>query len=205
MATFFHGSKTESAGTAILVVVPPVEGKIARLTKFVYEAAATEHTLTVMRPIGQMKTTSPVLAAGNAIPVSSVDPGKTVLAVNEDLASADYIVVENVNGDFDAYVLTSVTGAIMTITGTTDFDIANNADVFAMYEVGRATHVQIPLNASVETDLNNIAIQGGFSPEQGGQTSRSGISDPLLIFVDNITNAGQIQYLAAEYGLSVTM
>ena len=197
MPNWLRETHTESAGTAIVEVIPAIDGMIPRMTNFRYTNGVTAHTVTFMKAIGQTVTTAQSLAAISTLTLADVQPGNTVAAqpVGETLAAADYLAWIDEDGVYHVDTVSSISGSVVTMTNAVGTDVPTGAKVWAFYELARATHVQMTLTASVDTDLD-ILIQGGYPRQSGIGSSRSGAGDPLVISINNITNAGTLRYAA---------
>jgi hypothetical protein len=188
--------KTETAGTAIVHCIPPsLRGGKAIITNIDYVAAATAHTLTIFKAIAKTTTTAAAAASQAVVALTA----KTFRG--DTLAANDFVVIQHTDGTFGVYVVSSVSGLNVTMTGNVSA-ISANAPVWIMGAVGEAEHVQILTIASVR---NNYAsafagiAQSGFYTSNADGYNRSGIDDPLLVHSNNATNAGFLENVSGYY------
>lgn len=199
MASFFRGYQTQSAGTVIKEVIPGYNGMIPRIEELSYTCAATAHTIYIMKACGQTTTVQGSLTGATTIVLAKTDPGKATTGADELLASADYLVWFDERGVYKSDTVSSVSGSTVTLSNALATDVLAGATVWAFMEVGRATHIQLKPPASTTTVYSNLKVQAGIPIQTGVNFSRSGSNEPLLIVVDNATNAGSINYISGNY------
>lgn len=188
---FFH--QTQTAGTVILQLIPPMADLIARLTSLVYTAGTTAHDLIFMRARGQVKTTAASAASATTITVDSTSFSGETIAAN------DYLVVEHGDGTYGAYLVSSVAALVVTINALAKA-VNAGAKVFVMGAPGDAAHSTLKSIASTRIEFADYVsgiAQGGF--EDGTAYARTGRGDPVLIYTTNATNAGTLNRGAASY------
>lgn len=191
---YVTGYHTETAGTEIVEICPPNGRKVPVLRGFSYEAGATEHNLYVMAALGYTTTVTFTAATDTTMDIARNDPGKTIANVDEDLAASDWVVYETQYGNLEARKVSSISGSTLTFaSGVTD-DVATGAKVWACYEAGRSTNKQFRCAASGSTTFDNLHVQGGIPQQDGVQMGVTGQGMPLLVVVDNATNAGKLDY-----------
>lgn len=198
MATYLTGYKTAAAGTEITSVCPPRENMIAVLRGFSYTAAATLHNLYAMKCLGMTTTASFTASGATTMELAKLDVGESSAAEDEDLAASDWVVYQLRHGGYEARKVSSVSGSTLTISATSD-DVDNGAKVYAFYEVARTCHKQIRCAASTTRIFDDLQIQGGIPYQDGGEIAVSGIGMPMLVVVDNATNAGFLEYVSYEW------
>lgn len=198
MAVFYRGYHTESAGTAIVEVIPPSGNGIVQVQRLVYTSAATAHTLYIMRACGQTTTVQGSLSGATTITLAQTDPGKATTGADETLAASDYLVWQSQTGKYFADTVSSVSGSVVTLSNALTADVLAGANVWAFMELGRATHTQLKPAVSTTTEYIGI-FQAGIPIQQGLNFSRSGSGEPLLIISNNITAAGSIDYISGVY------
>jgi len=180
------GRRTAAAGTKIRVLVPPSPYGYSLLAKFVYTTAATAHTMTILRPIGQT-TAASVAGAGVAAFTLTGDPGP---ATNL-LAAGDLVAIRETDGVTRLYVVLTYSGGTLTLTTNLtagvavgskvwDFGVEADTDPYT-----GAAHEVFPLAGGTVTTTREATtgLIGTHLPDQ-----------PLLLSVDNIANAGSLDY-----------
>jgi hypothetical protein len=201
MPTFFRGNHTETAGTAILEVIPAYADMIPQILAMRYLNAGTAHAATIMRPIAKTATTTSSASGVSTLELADIKPGKTITTgADETLAANDFLIWKDEDGAYKTDFIASVSGSTVTMTSALPGAVENGAPVWALYEVARATHISLVLPVSVTTDFANIVIQAGYDEQQGGVSGlRTGSGDPLLLHIDNATAAGTLRYLSGAY------
>ena len=199
--------RTETAGTAIVIVIPPARrGARTRITGIVYTNGSTAHTLRVLKALA--RTTVATAAAINAttlVVTSASFRGDT-------LAASDYIVVQHDDGTYGAYLVSAV-ATVTTLTianhsspATTGLSVACAAGnrVWLMGAIGEAEHRTILAVASVVNSYNDavsgLASSGYRSVASGTVYTRSGNDDPLIAYSNNATAAGAFESVSGYYG-----
>jgi hypothetical protein len=164
--------KTESANTAIESLISPVGGYRTVLTRLTITTAATEHTLTVMRPLAVVVTTA-LAAAGQKVVKISSDPGS--------IAQHDLCVLALSDGTFQLNKVNSVSTLDITFTTNLSAAMSQGAKV---YFLGVTTdgHEQAVLAANTENTFESEV--GYFVANAAGY--------PMVLSVDNATNASVI-------------
>lgn len=198
MTFYTTGRQTASAGTEITTIAPAVDGRIPILRGLSYTAGSTAHNAYVMSCRG-VTTVAEFAAAGDTtIELAKADPGRTTAGEFETLAANDWIAYETRYGDIEIREVSSISGSIVTIAATTRM-VDIGARVWAFYQVGGLNSVQVPLAASTQVDFDNLMIQGGVNRQQGKEHVVTGVNMPLLVVVDNATNAGVLNYASFEW------
>lgn len=197
---FSIGSKTETAGTVILGLIPPKSNGRSVLSLMRYTTAGTAHTLSVLRSQGSTTTTASAIATATSLILDSVAPAKDSEGVSlaENLAANDYIVVEHADGTHGAYLISAVDTGTKTVTiNALAKAVDSGAPVYAMYEVARTVGIpSIQLTTVVSSTEDFPAA--GTDPELGIASSHNK-NEPLLIHSNNITAAGTLRYATACY------
>lgn len=199
MASFFRGYHTESAGTAIVEVIPAYQDMIPRIEQMAYTSAATAHTIYIMRACGVTTATQGSLSGATTVTLAKTDPGKATTGADETLAASDYLVWVDENGVFKADTVSSVSGSVVTLSTALGSDVVVGAKFWAFMELGRATHFQLKPAVSTTTRYENINVQAGIPDQQGVNFTRTGSGEPLLVVVNNATAAGSIDYISGNY------
>lgn len=182
-----YGSISNTAGTPNVRVCPPKLGRFTRIHTWLYDNAATAHTVTLMVPLER------VLVSTDA------ESGQAVIRLNKmpidstgNLAAAsDWIVVKDEQGIFGAYRISSISGLAVTIAvsiGTADgsgFTYKVPAGNVVWFFGAPADHAkrQYTMKASVVTSM---------PPAASGWATTPNSHEPILVHDDNGTNAGTI-------------
>lgn len=197
---FHHGKKTESAGTAIIVVVPPQVNTKTVLTRVVYTPGATSHLLNVLRSQGTTQVTSDAADSQADLVVDSLSLAKDQLgnSLSENLAANDYIVVRNSKGVYEAHKISSISGTTLTLSASLGTSISAGATVWGMYEISRTAGwpaLTFDLTTGAQRDIPGL----GNNEETVGIATSPGVNQPLVVYSNNATNAGTLDRLAAAY------
>lgn len=191
------GTITQTLGTVINVFVPPVEGLFARVLEYVYTAAGTAHTLTLMRPIGQAKAAAAALA-GQAVLVLDSQPATNSGLATNDVAANDWMAWENTDGTYSFDKVASVSGLSVTMTSNLPKAVAQGKRVWMFglttdLNTDGYAHPAAPLTASTTTAVVNTGVgeAGVASTLRGGE--------PMLLQSDNATAAGTVRRVSVGY------
>ncbi len=122
----------------------------------------------------------------------------TALVVLLPLAANDFICWMSQYGVFHADSIASISGTTVTMTSNLPTKSEAGAIVYCFGEIARATNETLRFTVSSENDWTDIFLQGG-APGQKTRHARSGQNDPLLIHIDNATNAGFLHQVVALY------
>lgn len=208
-----YGRKTENANTVITRLVEPVKNHITRLKSLTYTAGATAHLLTVMRPFG-MTFFSADAAASQAVVNIVRDPGAyssyctvTPQTANNAIAGSDYVVFEMADGTFVVDTVSSVSSLAITLTTNLGTGGVKKGGRFWFYGTVTNTnpkdalaHPRYTLAASSQTILggdNPFGFVGSIGGLPG--SDMDGTYEPLILQVDNGTNAGVLESVEAVY------
>lgn len=239
LGTFATPSSTANAGTAIVRLIPPFRGSsggplmyklsnglsgtpnwcksgFTHLTQAVYTAAATAHTLVVMRPFNWAVVASDVAANAQAVTLLT-DPGVystsfkyplppeaggVVASVADNaIAASDYVAVQLRDGTWHVSAVTSVSGLAVTMTTATPNVTGGGIEAGSIMfffgasgdsnpQTGQA-HVSFLTVANARTSLLPDAAYGSVSGLNPG--------DPLLLYSANASNAGTISVACGYY------
>jgi len=190
---------TETAGTVIEEIVPPKENMIARITGIIYEAAATAHTLTVMRAVANTSCSKYSASGQTVLNVLQPDAMKDSAGADEALAANDFVVYQTEDGTYGASKVSSVSGNAITMTANLAGTVDEGGTIWLMGELARTTHVAMNAKASTVNILEGLAIQAGLPQQASPKNIRDGANDPLLIQSDNATNAGFLRSISGVY------
>jgi hypothetical protein len=199
MATFSRGYHTESAGTAIVEVIPAAGEGIPTVNGISYTCAATAHNLYIMRAVGQTTTVQGALSGATTIVLAKTDPGKATTGADETLAANDYLVWADEVGVYKHGVVSSLSGNTITLGTALASDLNAGTTVWVFHEIARSTHIALKPPASTTTAYNPVMFAAGVPRQYGVNFSRTGVGEPLLVVADNLTNAGSINYISGYY------
>lgn len=198
--SFGVGSVTASAGTAFTAVIPP--GSVrerARITKLVYTAANTAHSVNILKCQHKAIATATANASQADIvldDLTSVDQANGTTAT-ETLAASDWLVIKHSDGTFGAYSVSSVSGSTVTLSSNLVKSVDANATVYKMYELARpASATGFPAQvlrppASATTSIGSENVEAAVAV--------SGYGEPLLIHSDNASHAGTLVLAQGVY------
>lgn len=191
-----YGKKTESAGTAIQRLVGGRKGMFTHLLGVRYTAGATAHVLTVMRGQSYAKVAADAAAAQKDV---VVDAALTDGAGNA-IASGDIMAIQKPDGTWIFDTVASWAATTLTITMTTNLPtggVSNGARVVSYGVPGDSGHSEYTFDLGAS---GTTTIPGG---EVVGSVVRSSRDhEPLILSVNNVTNAGTLNDV--QIGYSVT-
>jgi len=193
---FAVGKHTATAGTRIRALLHATRGLFTYLTFLRYTAAATAHTLTVMR--GQTHARAAAAASAGAtdviVTLAMLDGAGNALAAN------DLVSMELNDLSWHLGVVSAWDGGTKTITLTggtaipAGYSVPVNAQVISYGIASDTNHATLQFTApqSATTD---------FPAEQAGILARSNMrGEPLIVDSDNATNAGTLELAVAACG-----
>jgi len=215
--TYAIPRQTQTAGTVIAACVPPRKWRRTKISFLQYTSGATAHTITFLGELG--RTTLTAAAAGGATSFTLArDPGNysaapefsgrgiTPSTANNLLAASDYFVVQLADGTWYMATVSSVsTNADGTVTVTVSAipsaGIAKGATYFHMGVAGdtdphrNAANPQLKPGTSATTVYPNASGAGGSVIFQSHHPE-----SPVIVYSDNPTAAGTLDYGSAVYG-----
>jgi hypothetical protein len=195
---FTSGYESNAAGTAYGVLIPPVPGKIPYLHRLRYTCAATEHILYGLRCVSDTTIAENAAAGQKDIKLVNAGTMQTEAGADEQLAANDFICWQSQYGVFNFDSIASISGTTVTMTSNLPTKSEAGAIVYCFGEIARATNETLRFTVSSENDWTDIYLQGG-APGQKTRHARSGQNDPLLIHIDNASNAGFLHQVVALY------
>ena len=194
-----YGRLTQNAGTKIVRCIEPSKGTFTELLFAEIITAATEHILTVMKPLGKTSTSASA-ATGQAVINLTADPGNYAGWGTADnlIATSDFCAVECEDGLIH---FGTVTMSTLEATFATNLPAAveSGADVWwygvetDVNPIDGLAHPRFTLAASGRTTLGDIA--GGF-----GFMHSNRREEPILMVIDNGTNASTLDRVSVAYG-----
>ncbi len=186
-----YGGLTQAFGTRIRFVVPPKARGFTRVTKLVYTAGGTAHTLTVARPIGAT-TANGSAASGQPVINLTADPGPA----GNLIATNDLLAIRETDGVTRLYTVSSVATLAVTLTTNLVAGVANLASVWdfgVLADTDPATGLAHPtwrLPASVATT---------YEDREAGVVASHVAESPLLVDSNNITAQGYLDQISWAY------
>lgn len=185
------GKLTQTAGTRIRYLIAPYIGAITRLTKLVYTAAGTAHTLTGVRPIGNTTTTAATAAAGTVINLTA-DPNPSGNAI----AANDLLAVRETDGVTRLYTVSSVSTLAITLTAGLTAGVASGGKVWSF---GITTDTDPRTGLAHPTFAAPASAQTTYQDSDSGVLATLGQDEPILFDSNNATAAGTLDYLTYAY------
>lgn len=184
------GQKTATAGTRIRRLIPPLAANTTRLNKFKYRTTGTAHTATVLRSIGSTYATT-AANAGQADVIVAADPGPA----GNGIAAGDLIAIRtNSDGITRLYVVSSWASVTRAITFTTNLTVAV-AVRDMVWDFGVESDTD-PVTGEAQQAYGLPAAtnpqETTYEQDTVGINASNNVYEPLLISVDNATNAGVI-------------
>lgn len=183
-----YGSLTQTAGTVIKRLIPPVPGARSCVGNWSYTAAATAHSLVFLVPFAQV--------AAN----STADSGQAVINLNQVptaadgsiIAANDYIVTQYDDGEWSEHLISSVSGAAITVSANFSKDVPQGAAVYFMGAPADHTNRTFTCDASTTTSFpaGDFRVRAATSPLP---------NQPILAYSANATNAGTLKWLNFFY------
>ncbi len=209
-----YGRLTQNAGTAIVRLVEPRVGAFTHVSKVWYEAAATAHYMAVMRPLNRT-TVASAASASQAVINITADPGDystaksggTVRTSDNAIAANDYCVYQAADGTYVMDTVASVATLAITMTTNVPTGGVSAGAPFWFFGIHSDTnpndataHAKFTLPAStttyLESDSAGIGFIGTFS---GILPAMTGTNEPVVLYIDNATNAGTLHCATAIY------
>lgn len=200
------GTLTATAGTAFIGTIPPKSNGKTVLSMLSFLSGSTQHTLSILRAQGATTTTAAQAASDTTLTLASVNPAKDLNgdSLGETLASGDWLVVEHSDGSYGAYVVSSVSGLVVTLSTTSTTPatslakaVDSGAAVYAMHELARTAGIP-SIQITPKISIQDKFPAAGTDPEVGCASSLNK-NEPLLIHCNNITAQSWIEYAEACY------
>lgn len=182
------GKLTAAANTAIRRLLPPAPNGRTRLTKIVYTNGVTAHLLTVCRALGRTSFTADG-AAGQAVVSLLVQPGVT----GNLLAANDLVAIREIDGVTRLYIVQAVPSTYpgnVTLTTTLTAGVSQSASTF--WNFGILTDVDPITGVAHPTFDLAASVTTTYLEDTNGVVASHVPDSPLLLSVDNITNAGTV-------------
>lgn len=206
-ATWSHGRATASANTVINVLVPPRNNKKTKLDKYVVTTGATAHTLTILRPLNRVKLAL-AAAASQAVIVLAADPGIYLgkVVANNLITTNDWLVLQLPDGTYSIVRVHSSTAPVTNADGTVNVTLTANLGVLGAKQFALCWFMGI----ITDTDPQTGEAHPIFTLKASGTNSDTGNGgslceslrqfDPLILQIDNATNASTLENASGLYG-----
>ncbi len=207
MLTFFHDYHTESFGTDIIEVIPPVAGMIPVVTQFEYRVGSTAHNLYFMKCCGITTFDTSAVASQAVVTLLDTQAATGTGGNGEALAAQDWIVYQNEDGAYEAGEVSSVSGNDVTLVSNLGTPVDAGAPVYCMMEIARGVHHALLPAANTQFRPTTFNLKGGISGQKATHVNqiRSGASEPMLFFSDNLTAAGFLECMSGHYEQEVAL
>ena len=105
------------------------------------------------------------------------------------------------DGGFHATYVFSTSFTTVTVADSLTVPLDAGNDVWLFGETSRVSAVNLNLKASTASDWA-LRAAGGFDATIDRYNARTGRSEPLLVHVDNSTDAGAINWISGEYEIA---
>lgn len=197
MPYYTTGYQTESAGTEIVSICPPNGDMIPVLRSIKYRASISEHDIYVMSPLGTTTTIEFTSTGGSTLELARNDPGRTFQGVADSLTAGDWIAWRARSGSIYASEIT-ISGTTVTVSSITE-DVDVGASVWAFYNTGGLGSKRLNVGASETVLYDSLGLQCGVPVQQGLDAPVSGIGMPLLVLSNNVSNAGELDFVSYEW------
>jgi hypothetical protein len=199
MPFYTTGYSTATAATEITSICPPNGDMIPVVRGFKYRNGATGHKLYFCSPLGGTRTIEFTDASGTTLELARNDPGKATDGTTIALAADDWIAYRTRSGALEARKISSITGTTVTVTATGE-EVEVGAEVWAFYgSLDIHASESFDVAASDTVSYDNLHIQCGVPAQRGKDAPVSGSGMPMLVWSDNVTNAGKLDYVQYEW------
>jgi hypothetical protein len=214
-----YGSLTQTQGTVITRLVEPRANTVTRLRYVSYTAAATAHTLTVMRPFNFTKLTA-AAAASQAVVNIAANPGNysalaqngvTPRTGNNLMAANDFVAYQASDGTWVLDTVSSISSLAVTLT--TNVPTGGVAANTVLWWFGiisdtnpntALAHPQFALADSATTTFGSESDNtAGWLGSVPGLSclGMSGVGEPLILHSGNATNAGTLNRVSVLHSM----
>src|SRR5262245_19183943 len=176
------GNLTAAAGTAIRYLIQPHPQGFTRVTKTVYTAQGTAHTLTFLRPIDRTTASAgAALGQPNVSFTGQAGPSGNLLAAN------DLVAIREIDGVTRFYVVSSVPGGYpgtVVLTSNLVAGVAAGAKIWNFGIVGDTN----PSDGAAHPSLRGLASQTTpYEDREAGLFATFAQDDPILFSSNNAT------------------
>lgn len=182
------GTQTQTAGTIITRVVPPVAGARSCIGWFSYDCSTTAHTLTFLVAIDEVAVSSEAASGQAVVNINRVPTS----ADGSVIANTDFFVLQHEAGDWAVYKVSSASGLAITMTANLSQKVLKSSRAFFMGQPSDHSLRQFTMLASKVTTF----IGADFRV----RACTSALPDsPILVHSDNATAAGYLTGPAYYY------
>lgn len=202
-----YGRITQTAGTVITRLIEPHPDAWTRITSVTVNTAATAHILTLLRPLGRTRFSADAAAAQQVVNISA-DPGdypSGVRTADNAIAANDYVAYQAADGTFVLDTVSSVATLAITLATNLPTGGVKEGEYFWFFGIVTDTnpndaqaHPRFNLLANTQTILGRDANLGTIPDHKLLDIGR-GTFQPLVLVVDNGTNASTIESVGVEY------
>lgn len=190
------GQRTVAFGTTIDALVPPSPtGRqgYTRITKIVYTAAGTAHTITLLRSLGTT-TVASTAAAGQAVVNLTAQPTS-----GNDVAANDYLAIRRAaDGITRLYKVSSVSTLAITMTA----NLGTGAGLAAgdkVWHFGISSDTDPRTGAAHETLRGVVSATSTYSEDSSGVIASIGTDEPIMVQSNNATATGFLEQVSYSY------
>jgi len=210
MPVFQNDYHTESAGTAIVELIPSVSGMTPRLTDFAYKCAGTAHNTRWLRAVAATTAAANAAAGQKVIEFTDTGAMKNPSDGSDEVIAANDYVVYQVDGGGGAIIeewntVASISGNDVTLTNNIAKAIDAGGRIWIFGEIARACHVTHLAEINAVNTRVQLTVQGGIPGQLDPYNARTGFGDPCLFVSDNLTAAGALKHLSGGYSSEVAM
>lgn len=191
-----RGRKAESANTRIYAAVGGQSGFITNLTGARVTTSTTAHVMTVMRSSSSRSTAASALAAAGTALVSAA---ALTDADGNAIASGDIICVKLDNSEWHMSAISGWNSGTKTLTLSTAIptgrSVAAGAPIVSYGAAADTYHAdyKFTCTASVSNNFPAVSIDGG------ALVKNKFANEPLVVDIDNGSNASVLEYLTVGY------
>jgi hypothetical protein len=199
VGTFYGSNLTAAAGTPITFMAPPSREGYTLLTAFIYKAAGTEHTVTVMRSLEATTLSASEAAAATVIDVTAAPGTGTPAGL---IAANDWVVIQLDDGNFFLVKVSSVSANAITIaTALPSAAAASNAFWFFGAPGDHvSSQTTLKTNHAVGSQYKTGTSQTITRADYAAGLLRSHAKhQPVVLYSDNATAAGQFEQITGAY------
>lgn len=217
-------NQTATAGTAIVVLIPPMKGAVTHVDELVLTAGTTAHDLYLLRPLNYTTTAGASSSVSSHMHVTlTADPGifstnyqypllnsppgtsapstlPTFQTADDGIAANDYVVFETPDGAFYFDKVSSVSS--LTLTMTADNPTGGIAAGARMWFFGQFGDTDPATALGQFRFTTTVSVANTVQANSGGGTSfldALHVYDPILFYDANATAADTLNRLEGFY------
>jgi hypothetical protein len=186
-----QGNSTITAGSTLLVCIKPIASRHAQLDAFSYTPGATTHNGYAMPAHDAVTVTDDAIVGATSI---KVDRRPADMDGNA-AASGDVITVEYSDGTFACLAITGVGTLSLSVAALTKVIKSGTTLYFHSAPADHTTRKYVLTTGSTTT----------ISPPRGGIAQCPTPGYPMAFAVDNLTNAGTLNWVTWSHQLTSTV